>query len=76
MDKQENGEIESVMLNEYANSLKPGDTVIMRRLENGNLKIMTSDELLDKINRLIEYNSYDECGEFKDNDVWSMKLEE
>lgn len=75
MDKQENGEIEVTVLNEYANSLKPGDTVIMRRLENGNLKIMTSDELLDKINRLIEYNSYDECGEFNDNNIWNMKLD-
>ena len=75
MDKQENGEIKAIMLNEYANNLKPGDTVIMRRLENGNLKIMTSDELLDKINKLIEYNSYDECGEFNDNNIWSMKLD-
>ena len=75
MDKQESGAIEPIMLEEYLDSLKTGEKVIVCKLPNGNLNVVKYDEILDKINRLIEFNSYDECGEFKDNNVWSMKLD-
>lgn len=75
MDKQENGEIKPLMLEEYLDTLNTGEKVVVCKLPNGNLNVIKYDELLDKINRLIEYNSYDECGEFKDNDIWSMKLD-
>lgn len=79
MDKQK------MMLEEYLNNLKTGEKVVITKLDNGNLGVSEYDdvikenkklqELVKKINRLIEYNSYDEAGEFKDNDVWSMKLD-
>lgn len=79
MDKQE------MMLDEYLDNLKTGEKVVITKLDNGNLDVSEYDdivkenkrlqELVKKINRLIEYNSYDECGEFKDNNVWSMKLD-
>lgn len=75
MDKQENGEIEEIMLDEYLDNLSPGEKVVICKLSNGNLNVVKYDELLDKINKLIEYNSYDECGEFNDNNIWSMKLD-
>ena len=82
MDQQENIEIPVIYLNDYANSLKFGETVVITRLENGNLNIITHDEAVEKLEKLIKYidkifkfNSYDECGEFKDNNVWNMKLD-
>ena len=75
MDKQENGEIKEIMLDEYLDNLKTGEKVLVCKLENGNLNVVKYDELLDKINRLIEYNSYDEVGEFNDNNIWNMKLD-
>ena len=85
MDKQENGEIEAIMLEEYLDNLDTGEKVVITKLDNGNLDVSEYDdvikenkrlqELVKKINRLIEYNSYDECGEFKDNDIWNMKLD-
>ena len=75
MDKQESGEIEPIMLEEYLDSLKTGEKIVICKLDNGNLNVLGYDEILNKINRLIEFNSYDECGEFKDNNVWSMKLD-
>lgn len=75
MDKQENGDIKEIMLEEYLDNLKTGEKVLVCKLENGNLNVVKCDELLDKINRLIEYNSYDECGEFNDNNIWNMKLD-
>lgn len=66
MDKQESGEIKPIMLNDYADNLKVGDTIIIHKLENGNLNVITYDELLDKINEIFN---------IKDNDVWNMKLD-
>ena len=79
MDKQE------LMLEEYLDSLKTGEKVVITKLNNGNLGVSGYDDvirenkrlqdLVKKINRLIKYNSYDEYGEFNDNDIWSMKLD-
>ena len=79
MDKQD------IMLEEYLDNLDTGEKVVITKLDNGNLDVSEYDdvvrenkrlhELVKKINRLIELHENNKCGEFKDNDIWSMKLD-
>ena len=80
MDNQESGIIEPIMLEEYLDNLKPGEKVIICKMQNGNLNVVEYDDFLDRvekyINKLFEFNSYDECGEFDDNKFNWNKIEE